>query len=66
MLSGPVFLRPKEMAYQAVTEDDHYYLVLTEEELASCHMQGASRVFAGTVDGRLSASAVWREEGGSP
>ncbi len=54
------------MAYQAVTEDDHYYLVLTEEELASCHMQGASRVFAGTVDGRLSASAVWREEGGSP
>ena len=27
--SGPVFLRPKEEAYLAVTEDDRYYLVLT-------------------------------------
>ncbi len=32
--SGPIFLRAKEEAYLAVTEDDRYYLVLTEEELA--------------------------------
>ena len=47
--SGPVFLRPKEEAYLAVTEDDRYYLVLTEEELASCHVLGATRVCAGAV-----------------
>ena len=32
-----------------VMEDDRYYLVLTEEELASCHVLGATRVFAGAV-----------------
>ncbi len=34
---SPIFLRPKEEAYLEVTEDDRYYLVLTEEELALCH-----------------------------
>ena len=59
--SGPVFLRPKEEANLAVTEDDHYYLVLTEEDLASCHVLGATRVCSGAVlrtrwtDGCLSA-----------
>ncbi len=41
--SDPVFLRPKEEAYLAVTEADHYYLVLTEEELASCHVFALAR-----------------------
>ncbi len=47
--SGPIFLHAKEEAYLAVTEDDRYYLVLTEEELASCHVLGATRVCAGAV-----------------
>ena len=47
--SGPIFLCPKEEGYLVVTEDDRYYLVLTEEELALYHMLGATRVFAGTV-----------------
>ncbi len=49
LLSGPIFLRAKEEAYLAVTEDDRYYLVLTEEELASCHVLGATRLCAGAV-----------------
>ncbi len=47
--SGPVFFQPKEEAYLALTEDDRYYLVLTEEELASCHVLGATRVYTGAV-----------------
>ncbi len=49
LLPCPIFLRPKEEAYLVVTEDNRYQLVLTEEELASCHVLGATRVFAGTV-----------------
>ncbi len=49
LLSGPVFLWPKEEAYLAVTEDDHYHLVLTKEELASCQVLGATRVCANAV-----------------
>ena len=44
-----MFLRPKEEAYLAVKEDDRYYLVLTEEELALCHVLGATCVCAGAV-----------------
>ncbi len=47
--SGPVFLRPKEEAYLAVTADNRYYLMLMEEELASCHVLGATRVCSGVV-----------------
>ncbi len=47
--SSPIFLRAKEEAYLAVTEDDCYYLVLMEEELALCHVLGATRVCAGAV-----------------
>ena len=44
-----MFLRPKEEAYLAVKEDDRYYLVLTEEELALCHVLGATCVCAGAI-----------------
>ncbi len=47
--SGPIFLCAKEEAYLAVTQDDRYYLVLSEEEMASCHVLGATRVCAGAV-----------------
>lgn len=33
--TGPVLLRVKEKAYLVVTEDDWYYLVLTEENFVS-------------------------------
>ncbi len=46
---GPIFLRTKEEAYLAVMEDDRFYLSLTEEELASCHVLGATSVCAGAV-----------------
>ncbi len=46
--SGPIFLRPKE-AYLAVMENDRYYHVLTEEELALCHVLDAIRVCTGAL-----------------
>ena len=49
-------------------EDDRYYLVLMEEELALCHVLGATRVCAGAVrwmDGWLPTSAVPRRGCGS-
>ena len=51
LMSGPspIFLRAKDEAYLAVTEDDRYYLLLTEKELASCHVLGATQVCAGEV-----------------
>ncbi len=67
--SGPIFLRAKDEAYLAVTEDDRYYLLLTEQELASCHVLGATRVCAGAVlwtrwmDGCL--PALYRGENGA-
>ena len=62
--SGPIFLRSKDEAYLPVTEDNRYYLLLTVQELASCHVLGATRVCAGAVlwtrwtDGCLPASAA--------
>ncbi len=47
--SGPVLVRPKEEVYLGLTEDDCYYLVLTEKELASCHVLGDTRVCVGAV-----------------
>ena len=43
VLSGLIFLRAKDKAYlAAVAEDDWYYLLLTGQELALCHLLGAT------------------------